>query len=46
MWWVDAIDLGLYDPLDPPMSVYDNPEARDYMLRTRYGVEYDYNQDQ
>ncbi len=32
MWYVDAIELGLYDPMDPPMTMFDNPAARDYLV--------------
>jgi hypothetical protein len=32
IWYVDAIELGLYDPHDPPMSMFDNPAARDYLV--------------
>jgi hypothetical protein len=28
MWWVDAIELGLYDPLDPPTNFWEIEDAR------------------
>jgi len=37
MWYVDAIDLGLYDPKNPPMSEFDYPAARDFLISYRFG---------
>ena len=28
MWWVDAIELGLYNPRDPPTNMWEIEEAR------------------
>ena len=28
MWWVDAIDLGLYDPMNPPTNMFEIEDAR------------------
>jgi len=28
MWWVDAIELGLWDPKNPPTNIFEIDEAR------------------
>lgn len=28
MWWVDAIDLGLTDPMNPPTNMFEIEDAR------------------
>ena len=32
MWWIDAIELGLYDPKDPPTNIFEIQEAREEYL--------------
>ena len=32
MWWVDALELGLYDPMDPPTNFWEIEGARTQYL--------------
>ena len=32
MWWVDAIELGLYDPMNPPTNMWEIEDARTQAL--------------
>ena len=35
MWWCNAIELGLYDPMNPPTNMWEIPDARTQYL-SRY----------
>jgi hypothetical protein len=41
MWWVDAIELGLYDPADPPTNIWEIEAARTQYLSRFDDVEFD-----
>ena len=45
MWWVDAIKLGLYDPMNPPTNFWEIPEARVQYLAQFDDVEVDEDED-
>lgn len=41
MWWVDAVKLGLYDPMDPPTNFFEIEDARTQYLSRFDDVERD-----
>jgi hypothetical protein len=41
MWWVDAVKLGLYDPMDPPTNFWEIEDARTQYLAQFDDVERD-----
>ena len=41
MWWVDAIELGLVDPSDPPTNIWEIEAARTQYLSRFDDVEFD-----
>ena len=36
IWYFDAIELGLYDPMDPPRMMFDYEPAREHFLASRF----------
>jgi hypothetical protein len=32
MWWVDAVQRGLFDPMDPPTNIFEIEDARTQYL--------------
>lgn len=41
MWWVNAIELGIYDPMDPPTNFWEIEAARKQYMARFDGVERD-----